>query len=452
MNIVIIGAGVVGHSLAEQLSTEGHRVSVVDRDRARLSAISDKLDVLCVPGNAGSTSVLRLAGIEKAQMAIAVTNADEVNMVTGMVAKRLGVEHTIVRVRSPEYFGDNSVLSMQHLGIDQVINPAPTIVDALVRTIRTPGSYHIASLAGGQMLILGFKIEDDSPAAGLSLAELRDIGAMEAFLVLDIIRGDQVIVPRGTHTLEPGDSVHMLCSAKTVGLVTPMIHAEPKAANVVIISGASLIGVQLAQAIENEVQRVVLIEPDATAAAEAAAVLRNTLVLQGEATDLDVLEEASLDRCDLFCSLSDDEQSNFMSSLLAKKHSRAFAATIVDQPEYVPVLSSLGIEMVINPRLITAGEILRHVRRGQVQSVTRLAQARAEILELQVPEACPVAGAQVKDIRFPDNALVGAIVHDGVMRIPGGDSKIEPGDTVVVFALPDAIPTVEKLFTRRRWF
>jgi trk system potassium uptake protein TrkA len=452
MNIVVIGAGVVGQSLAEQLSSEGHRVSLVDRDRARLHAIGEKLDVLCVHGNAGTPSVLERAGIKKAEMVIAVTDVDEVNMVVGMVADRLGVKHSIVRVRNREYFGDGAVLSLKAMGIDQVINPAPTIVDAMVRTIEVPGSYHIATLAGGQLVILGFVIPKDSPAAGLTLAELRDIGSVETFLVLDIARGDQVIVPRGFDTIQPGDSVHILCSSKTVKLVPPIIHSEPQIVNVVIIGGASRIGVQLAEAIQDKTERVVLIEPDPTAAEEAAAKLRNTLVLNGEPTDLDVLEEASLDKCDLFCALSDDDQSNIMSALLAKKHSHAFAAALVHQPEYVPVLNSLGMEIVINPRLVTVGEILMHVRRGHVHSVTRLAQGRAEILELEVPEASPAVRAKLKDMNFPENALLGAIVHDGVMCIPDGESKIEPGDTVVVFALPDAIPGIEKLFSRRRWF
>ncbi|MBN2194754.1 MAG: Trk system potassium transporter TrkA [Polyangiaceae bacterium] len=452
MNIVVVGAGVVGQSLAEQLSVEGHRISIVDRDRSKLRAIGEKLDVLCVRGNASTPSVLKRAGIEKAQMVIAVTDLDEVNMVVGMVADRLGVEHTIARVRNPEYFGESATLSMRQMGIDQVIDPARTIVDAMVRTIETPGTYHLATLAGGQMVILGFNIAKDSPAAGLTMAELREIGNIESFLVLDINRGDQVIVPRGPDTIEPGDSVHVLCSAKTTKLVTPIIHAQPPVVNVVIIGGASRIGVQLAEAIRDRVERVVLIEPDPAAAEEAAERLGGTLVLNGEPTDLDVLEEASLDKCDLFCALSDNDQSNIMSVLLAKKHSKAVAAALVHQPEYVPVLSSLGMEIVINPRLITVGEILMHVRRGHVQSVTRLAQGRAEILELEVPDASPATRTKLRELRFPEHALLGAIVHDGVMRIPDGDSKIEPGDTVVVFALPDAIPGIEKLFSRRRWF
>jgi trk system potassium uptake protein TrkA len=246
--------------------------------------------------------------------------------------------------------------------------------------------------------------------------------------------------------------VHILCSSRTIQLVPPVIHARPQIVDVVIIGGASRIGVQLAEAIQDQIERVVLVEPNPAIAEEAAAKLQHTLVLNGDPTDLDVLEEASLDKCDLFCALSDDDQSNTMSALLAKKHSDTYAAVVVHQPEYVPVLNSLGFEIVINPRLATVGEILMHVRRGHVHSVTRLAHGRAEILELEAPEASPVVRAPLKELVFPEHALLGAIVHDGAMRIPSGDSRIEPGDKVVVFALPDAIPGIEKLFTRRRWF
>jgi trk system potassium uptake protein TrkA len=227
MNIVIVGAGVVGQSLAEQLSEEGHQVSVVDRNRELLRSVNEKLDVLCVHGNAGMPSVLKRAGIRKSEMVIAVTDVDEVNIVVGIMAARFKVKHIIVRVRNREYLDEASILPMKDLGIHQVINPDLAIVDALVRTIEIPGSYHIATLADCKLLILGFIIPEDSPAAGLTMAELREVGSLEAFLVLDINRGDQSIVPKGPDHLETGDAVHILCSSKTVELVPPIIHQKP---------------------------------------------------------------------------------------------------------------------------------------------------------------------------------------------------------------------------------
>lgn len=265
---------------------------------------------------------------------------------------------------------------------------------------------------------------------GVTLPELREIGGDETFLVLDINRGDQIIVPRGGDSIEVGDRLHILCPAEAAPRIPSIIHRRRQVVDTVIIGGASRYGVQVAAAIQDEIERVVLIEPDPDAAEMAASNLKRTLVLQGDPADLDVLEEASLETCDLFCALSDDDQANTMSALLAKKHTDTLAAVLVQQPEYVPVLNSLGIEIVINPRLATAGEILQHVRRGQVRSVTRLVQNRAEILELEAVEDSLAVRAPLKDLAFPEHALLGAIVREGVMCIPTAESEIEPGDRV----------------------
>lgn len=452
MNIVIVGAGVVGRSLAEQLSVEGHRVSIIDKDRRKIRELGEALDVLSVHGNAGMPSVLQRAGIKSSQMVIAVTDVDEVNLVVGMLATRLGVEHTIVRIRNPEYIQKDGVLSLQELGISHVINPDPAIVEALARMIEIPGSNDIAILAQGKILILGFDIPTDSPAVGLTMAELKALGSLEHFLVLFISRNGAIMVPRGGDQLQANDRVHLLVSSRTVELILPVIHKTIDRNDVVIVSGATRIGVQLARAMEERIEKVVLIEPDRELAEEAAAHLKKTLVLHGDPRSLEVLEEASIEKCDLFCAVSDDDQGNVLAALLAKKYSSTQTAVLVHQPEFVPVLQSLGIHIVINPRLVTVGEILMHVRRGHVHSVTRLTEGRAEIIEMDVPEGSPAVDVMLKEIEFPQNALLGAIIHDGVMRIPNGESVIKAGDTIVIFALPEAIPRIEKLFTKRKWF
>ncbi len=452
MNILIVGAGVVGKSLAEQLSLEGHQVAMIDQDRRKVREIGEKLDVLAVLGNAGMPSVLRRAGIESAEMIIAVTDVDEVNLVVGMLASRMGVEHRIVRLRNQEYLEEGCIFPLKELGIDQVINPDPAIVDALVSMIEIPGSNDFANLADGQVLMLGFDILADSPLAGKTLAEVREVSSLDAFLILYITRADEVIVPKGHDRIEPGDNIHLLVSADTLQFVAPFIHRRPKKVGHVIIFGASRIGLQLAERIQDKVERVFLIEPDGEKAFEASERLKKVTVLKGDETNLDVLEEASLDKCDLFCALADNDQHNMMSALLAKKHSHTDAAVMVQQPEYVPVMDSLGVEIVINPRLVTVGEILMHVRRGHIHSVTRLAESRAEIIEMEASEKSPAVKHKIRDLAFPRNALIGAIVRDGKMQIPTGDTLIQPGDDVVVFALPDAIPKIEKLFTQRRRF
>jgi trk system potassium uptake protein len=452
MKILIVGAGVVGVALAEQLSLEGHQVAVIDRDRKKINELGEKFDVLAVHGSAAMPSVLLRAGIKSSEMVIAVTDVDEVNLVVGMLASRMGVRHRIVRIRNQEYLDETCVLPIRELGIDQVINPDPAIVNALMHMIEIPGSSDFATLAGGQVLMLGFDIAEDSPVVGKTLAELREVGDVDAFLILYLTRGEEVIVPKGSHTIEPGDNVHLLVSADTVQFVSPMIHRRSKPVKEVIIAGASRIGLQLAEAIEDKVEKVFMIEADEEMAEEAANRLKKTTVLKGDETRLEVLEEANLDKCDMFCAVTDRDQRNMLSVLLAKKHSRTMTAVLVHNPDYVPVLDSLGVQIVVNPRLVTVGEILMHVRRGHIHSVTRLAESRAEIIEMEAPADSPAVKHKLKELNFPQDALLGAIVRDGVMQIPSGDTQVAPGDTVVVFALPGAISRIEKLFSRRKWF
>ncbi len=450
MRIVIVGAGVVGTELAEQLSLEGHQVAVVDQDRRRLKELSDRLDVLGVCGNAGQPSVLERAGIREAEMVIAVTNVDEVNVIVGLIASRLGVAHRIARVRNREYLDPGSVLAPRELGLEQVINPDPAIVGSLTRMIEIPGAVDVATLAGGELLLLGFDIAADSPAAGRTPAELRAAGDLDAFLILDLMRGDELIVPKGSDRLLPGDNVHVLVAEATVPLVLPILQHRPRATRRAIILGASRIGLDFARAIVERVERLVLIEPDAEAAGAAALALAGATVLCGSGTDPTILQEAEVGRCDLFAALSDDDQHNMLAALLARKGGAGKAAVLVHQPQFVPVLDSLGIEIVINPRLVTVGEVLRYVRRGYVRSVTRLQRGRGELIELVAAAGSGAVAAPLKELRFPSGALVGALIRDENVQIPTGQTRIAPGDRVVVYALPPAIAGVERLFAARR--
>lgn len=448
MKVVIIGAGVVGSSLAEQLSTEGHQVAVIDQNRARVRELNESMEVLAVQGNGAQPSILEKVGARSADMVIAVTSNDEVNLVVGMVATRLGVPHRIVRIRNPEYVAPNSVISLKELGLHHVVNPEPFIVESLSRMMELPGSYDFATLAAGQVEMFGFRIAEDSPAIGRSLQELRELGTLNAFLVLYITRGGQSFVPRGQERLRRGDNVHVLVSPDTVQFLLPIVYPHPEPTNHVVVVGASRVGLELTERLQGRIKHLTLIEPNPDLAAEAADHLPKAMVLCGEPTDLKVLEEASIDKCDFFCALSEDDQSNMLSTLLAKRHGAEHTAVLVAQPEYVPVLDSLGVDIVLNPRLAIVGEIIRHVRRGPVFSVTRLAEGSGEIIEMKALEGCAATRAPLKQIKFPKDALVGALVRDGEMAIPNGDTQIQPDDRVLVYVLPHAIPAIEKLFAR----
>ena len=449
MKILITGAGIVGTSLAGTLSHEGHEVTLVDCDRARMKMVRDRLDVLTIPGNASAPSVLQRAGITSADMLIAVTDVDEVNLVVGMIAAQHDVPVRIVRLRNREYMQENSVLDLGSLGVHHVINPEPEVVDSMISMLDMPGVDETTSLADGQVQVLRFTLTEDSPVGGKSLAELRSLGALDAFLVLEISRGDRVFVPRGEDTLELNDHVSILAAGATIPLLLPLFHSAPPSTDQVIIFGASRIGLELAAKMETRLKRVVVIEPDSEAARDAAIGLQKATVLHGDSTDLHLLEEASIETCDLFCAVSDDDQANMLSALLAKKHSAARTAVLVHHPDYAPVLDSLGVERVISPRGVTVGQILRYVRRGSVRSVTSIEYSRAEIIELEVPKDCAALGQPLKSLHFPGDAIVGAVIRGGDMMIANGNTRLYPYDTVLVYAMPDAIKGVEDMFTSR---
>ncbi len=445
MNTIIAGAGVVGTALAQQLSSEGHRVALIDENRAIIQDLRDRLDVLTLVGNASMPSTLKEAGIDDADMVIAVTSVDEVNLVVGMVANRMGVKTTIVRLRNPEYSGRQCVLPPQELGITQIINPEPAITDAIARMIEIPGATDVATVADNQILMLGFDVDEDSPMAGRTPAELREAGELNAFLVLYIRRGEEVIVPRGRDRILPGDNVHLLVAADLVDFVVPVLHRRPPEVKRVVIVGATRIGLALAEVLEDRLERVIVIEPDEQRAEHAAEVLDRCTVLRGEPTTPEILEEAAIGETDLVCAVSDDEQVNMMVSLLARKQGAVKTALIVNSPEYVPMMQSLGVDAVINPRLTTVSQILSHVRRGHIHSVIRL-ESEAELIEMEAEAGSAIVSGPLRTIKFPKKALVGALLRDGVMRIPTGDTEIAVGERVIVYTLPEAIPKIEELF------
>ncbi len=446
MRTVIVGAGVVGTALAEQFSREGHQVSVIERDRHIVSELADKFDILTLHGDACSDRLLHRAGIKHADMLIAVTNVDEVNIVLGMIAERMKVPRRIIRVRNKEFGKFSGMLPLADFGIHDVINPEPVVVDSLMRMIEIPGCNDYYSFADGQVQVLGFSVAPDSPMCGQTVADLRQVGDLNAFLILYINRLDKLLIPKGNTVLEAGDIVHILVSAETVDFLLPIVHRTPPRNDHVLIVGASRIGMALAESLEGHVKRLILIESDPERAREAAIRLEKSTVLHGDATDLEVLMEASIERCDLFCAVTDDDQDNMLSSLLAKRHSSARTAVLVYHPEYVAVLDRLGVERVINPRLVTVSEILRHVRKGRIHSVTRVADSHAEILEMEAQVGSRIVGGPLKDIRFPKGAIVGGVLADGIMQIPTGETRILPGQRVFVFVLDKEIKAIEKLF------
>lgn len=448
MKILIVGAGIVGSNLAEELSHEGHDISIVDQNQAKIEHLSQRLDILGVPGEAGRISILKTAGIEEADMLIAVTNIDEVNIILCMLAQKFGIKTRIARLRNEEYVNSN-FLNLENTFISRVINPEKIVVNSIVQTIETPGATYVASFANGAILLRGFDVPPDAPIIGRTLSELREIEDMDAFLIGGIARHDQFIIPKGNDQIQAGDHIFVLIAKDTLPFFLPLINKRIWSVQRVIIYGCNRIGINLAQSLESHVKEVVLLVENEAQAQTPTGQLNKTVVLKGEGTDLDCLRDANIKETDFYIALTDDDEDNLISSLLAKKHGARRTVVLAHDPDYASLFDSIGMDVVINPRLITVGAILEYIRRGKVRSVAKLKESEAEVIEMVAVTNSRIVGKPLKNIKFPKGALIGAVIKGETPVIPRGDTIIKPGERVVIFALPESIKKMEDLFLDR---
>jgi trk system potassium uptake protein TrkA len=452
MRTLIVGAGVVGTNLAEELSSAGHVVSLVDRSQKIVDQLNERMDILAVQGHGCNPDVLRKAGIEDAQLVLAVTNIDEVNVVICMLARHFGVQHKIARLRHARYAGPDGPLDPADLGIDTIIQPEEIIITEVMNILKIPGSTEVASFAEGQVLLVTFDVEADAPVAGKRLRDLREAAAMASFLVVAIFRNETSLVPRGDDIIEAGDHIAVMVHADMLPIMLPMIQPRVRRVERIVIYGGNMLGRSLAARLEREFDHVAMIVPDAEQAERAATRLRDTLVLHGSATDPAVLREALHDNCDYFMAVSKDDELNMLSALMARRHHARRVIVLAQNPDYLPLLKSVGMDVVINPRLATAGEIIKFIRQGQIHVVTRLKESEAEAIELEAVKQAPITRKPLKEQNLPSGSIIGAVMRDGEMMIPDGNCWIRAGETVIVFALPEAIPRIERLFDKRRRF
>ena len=450
MKILIVGAGAVGFNLARQLSKEGYDISVVERDQEHVKRITEKMDVFVVSGSASSPAVLEEAGIKNADMVLAVTNSDEINMVVCTLAQCYGVKTKIARIRNPEFTDELSILHQNEFHIDYVVNPERITINSILNIIGTPGAIYVADFTEGDILLRGFNVPDDAPIVGKKLSELKEVGSSDSFLIVAIQRSDEMVIPTGETKLMPRDNIFVLVAREALPYFLPMVNRRADEVEKVIIYGVNRASLELAKKLEEQKIGVTIIEPDKEKTQQAATALDKTVVLQGSVLDIDLLKDASIDTADFFVAVSESEQTNILSSLLAKKLGAKKAIVLTVDPAFIPIINSLGMDIVINPRLITVGSILQHIRRGHTLSVVKFQHSEAEAMELIAEEDSKIVGKPLRNITFPQGSILGAIVREGVMQIPTGNTTIKPGESVIVFALPNAIEKVQSLFFNRK--
>lgn len=450
MKILIVGAGQVGYFLCDRLSREGHAVTLVDQAEETIERAQDRLNVLGVCGNGASAEVLEQAGIKETDIFIAVTNMDEVNILACLLAREYQVETRVARTKSIEYTGNKAILSKEKLGIDLLINPEDAVAEELFKLACISRAFDVAEFAEGQIHFQGFRIAEDSPICDLTLAELGELRGIYRFVVVAINRGKKTIIPRGEDSIQAGDRIYIFAHQDELPAINYMLRSqqkESKATHRAFILGGSRIGIQIARSMEQLNFSIKLIEKNEERCYKLAEELNKAVVINAEGLDLQTLLDEGLEDADVFVAVTDNDQTNILTCLLAKQNSVKRTLALVSQPELIDLASDLGIDACVSPRMAAAGTILKFVRRGDIISLTAVEDSDSEVLEFEIKKDSGLLDVPLSELHFPRGAIIGAIVRGNSYEIPTGDSQLAEGDRVVIFALPDALQKVERFFS-----
>lgn len=450
MKIIIVGAGQVGGTLAEHLASEKNDITLIDRDSNRLRELQDRLDIGTVSGHGSHPGVLARAGAQDAEMLIAVTNSDEVNMVACQVAFTLFRTPTrIARIRSHSYTQKGALFCKEAIPIDVIISPEQLVTNSVERLIDLPGSLQVLDFAEGRVRLVGVKALHGAPMVGQQLAEIRKRMPKADTRVAAIFRRNRPIIPEGNTVIEADDDVFFIAAREHILQVMAEMRGVDKPYKRVMIAGGGNIGMRLAESIESR-YNVKVIEMHPERCNLLSERLHHGIALRGSASDRDLLVSGNIQDTDVFCALTNDDEINIMSSLLAKRLGATKVITLIGNPAYVDLVQGVDIDIAVSPQLVTIGSLLTHVRRGHMTNVYRLRRGAAEALEIVAhgdASNSKVVGRTLGEIKLPEGATIGAIVRGENVLIAHRHVLVESGDHVILF-LVDKSRTreVEKLF------
>ena len=450
MKIIILGAGQVGSSVANALASEANDITLVDMDTSRLREMQDHLDLRTVAGHAAHPDILRRAGAEDADMVLAVTNSDETNMVACQVAYTLFHTPTkIARVRAQEYLSAKELFAQDAMPVDVLISPEQLVVEHIERLIRTPGALQVMDFAESKVRLVGLKSTIDGPLSGHKLEDLPSIFPGVQTRVAAIFRRDRGIAPDGDTVIEPDDEVFFVSSLKDSQKLMSEMSRHEAPSRRIIIAGGGNIGVRLAQKLETDFN-VKVIEFGQRRAEEVSRILDKTIVLRGDAADEALLHEENIDNTDVFCAITNNEQVNILSAMLAKRMGARKVMALINRGAYVDLVQSSVIDIAISPQQATIGSLLAHVRRGDVAAVHSLRRGAAEAIEAVAhgdAKTSKVVGRRVEQIKLPRGTTIDALVRGDDVIIAHHDTLIEADDHVILFLSEKSrIGEVEKLF------
>lgn len=457
MRAIVVGAGDVGYDVARMLSLQRHDVTVIDTDQAKIEHVSETLDVLAIQGSGTSAETLIKARILDADLLVAVTDVDEVNIIASMLAERFSQKSkkttTIARVRSGEFSADDSVLTMADFGIDLIIHPEESTATEVVALLRRAAATDIVEFCDGRLQLVGIRIDRDASVVGLALAALAQQNSHLQFRVMGISRGIRTIVPDGAATLRANDQVFVLTPTGQVGQVTHMFGKEGRRLEHCMILGGTQVGARIAAGLTENKRRtgnmtVKLVEANRARAEHLAEVLEDVLVIHGDPADIDLLVREGLGEIDALVAVTADEESNLVSCLMAKHLEVRKTVALLSKSAYIPISQAIGLDAAVSQKLAVTREVQRFLRSSHVQSVATIQGLDAEILELEVVAGSPITSAPLMEQKFPNGILIGAVAGKHV-EIATGRTQILAGQHAIVFAIPSRVKEAEALFSAK---
>lgn len=450
MKVIICGAGQVGWQIANHLAGERNEVTIVDFNPELVRRATDTLDVRGIAGFASYPDVLEKAGAKDADMIIAATQSDEINMVTCQVAHSVfGVPRKIARLRAQSYLDAiySDLYRRDHLPIDVVISPEREVAEAALQRLAAPATFDTESFMKGRVQLLGLALDDDCPVLNTPLRQLNELFSTLRAIVVGVRREGRLFAPEPEDQLFVGDQIYVFSHSEDMNRTLDIFGKTTHKQERIVIIGGGHVGLGVARALETRTEklRVKVIEKNRAIAENAADHLQRTIVLNGDGLDMDILLEAGIDRADAILAVTDDDKTNLLVAVRAKAAGCQMAIALVNDPSLVSLMGPLNIDAYINPRATTVSSILRHIRHGRVRAIYSIGNTEAEVIEAQVLSTSPLAGQIIRDISFPEGVLVGAVLKGDKVLKPHGDLRMEDGDVILLFALTKDVAEVERL-------
>ncbi|MCA8910003.1 MAG: Trk system potassium transporter TrkA [Rhodospirillaceae bacterium] len=457
MKIIICGAGQVGSNIASYLAAENNNVTVIDHKADLTQRLSDRLDVRTVIGHASNPTILEQAGAEDAEMLVAVTQSDEVNMVACQVAHSLfSVPTKVARIRNQAYLESrfSDLFTRDNLPIDVVISPEIEVARAIRRRLDVPGAFDMFSVADDMVRVVGVICTERCPIIHTPLRQLTGLFPDLNIEIVAIIRGERKIIPDSNDRMLPGDEVYFVADSRHMQRAMSAFGHEEQAARRIVVVGGGNVGLFLGRELEANISGVSvrIVEGNKERAEFVAGQLDKAIVLNGDGLDEEILREANVAGAETTVAVTNDDQVNILVSLLAKRSNCPHAITLLNKTDYTALVSALGIDAVVNPRSITASTVLQHVRRGRIKSVHSLRDGFAEIIEAEALETSSLLNVPLKDVRLPPGVLIGAIVRGDEVIIGRPNAVIKPHDRVILLSAAQSVRKIEKLFAVRLEF